>query len=368
MLMQRALSRGGGLDGSRNYPDPKNLLSTLPDRETIKHAITKWLPSVSETGDTVVIFFSGHGSAIPASKKGNASLPYLVTCDTVDFAGLLAMRKLKEQKKLDPDHEKRLDSLERCLDAKELSFDPFGEAWKAMNKEDRIELLERVNTVLIEKTALTQNELSRWLQDLPGRRIIVILDACMSGGFANQSASGETKGLFLDEVFKTATDPRDFQFLKEQLGRLKDLGDVNTALLTAARADQASLQGHLKRATGQTMLPASIAWNDLYRELTGNEILVESGLISKEPPAEKETIGVFTYYMAQTLLAATGPMDVDHAGAECAAGMQQYFKSGAFQSWAQKINLELKKLKRSPLEPHSPVYFDHCQPKALLRP
>ena len=67
---------------------------------------------------------------------------------------------------------------------------------------------------------------------LDGRQVVVILETCHSGGFATHE-SESTKGIEKPQPVD------DFNFLGPQLGRLKDIGQPEIALLAPA--------GHTKR-------------------------------------------------------------------------------------------------------------------------
>jgi len=72
----------------------------------------------------------------------------------------------------------------------------------------------------------------RWIQDLDGRRIVVILDTCHSGGHSKYE-----KGLGLpDPVAKG-----EFDFLDGEFGRVKDIGH-ETAMLASAKASQVAFE------------------------------------------------------------------------------------------------------------------------------
>ncbi len=53
-----------------------NEQATKPQME---QAITEWLPKVSKPGDTVFIYFTGHGGVIPPYKEGRRTCERLVS-------------------------------------------------------------------------------------------------------------------------------------------------------------------------------------------------------------------------------------------------------------------------------------------------
>ncbi len=60
--------------------------------------------------------------------------------------------------------------------------------------------------------------------------MIVILDICHAGGFATHA--NDPKGM--------DSDPKEFRFLQDQMVRLKDIGQPESALLAASRSDELS--------------------------------------------------------------------------------------------------------------------------------
>lgn len=87
----------------------------------------------------------------------------------------------------------------------------------------------------VRRTMVIDDTFGRWIQELDGRRIVVILDACYSGGQAAE-AKGLTTGRLTREpgVF--------FDFFEGVLERAKDLGQKELALLASSRADQISFE------------------------------------------------------------------------------------------------------------------------------
>ncbi|MCA9022187.1 MAG: caspase family protein, partial [Planctomycetaceae bacterium] len=83
----------------------------------------------------------------------------------------------------------------------------------------------------IKETSITDDTFGRWLQALDGRKIVVLLDACKSGGQANNE-----KGL------GQRTDKlKTFDFLDNELTRTKDIGQKQAAVLASSSASQISL-------------------------------------------------------------------------------------------------------------------------------
>ena len=84
------------------------------------------------------------------------------------------------------------------------------------------------------KTMLLDKSFGRWVQHLDGRKLIVILDACHSGG-QTQGARKALSGGADDVPF------RDF-FFHTTLRRIKDIGQRETAVLASSRATQLSFE------------------------------------------------------------------------------------------------------------------------------
>ncbi|MBI3467791.1 MAG: caspase family protein, partial [Planctomycetes bacterium] len=72
----------------------------------------------------------------------------------------------------------------------------------------------------------------RWIQELDGRKVVIILDTCHSGGQATHE-----KG-----VGVPAAGTAEFDFLDGELARAKDVGQKETALLTSSKASELSME------------------------------------------------------------------------------------------------------------------------------
>lgn len=366
-LMRRTLNRKGGLDDYRMYPDANNVAPTFPFKFMMREAVTQWLPSVSKPGDTVVIYFSGHGADVEDKTAPGGKYHFLVPVDSFGPMGIIALRKMKSENRLSdaPLGEQMLAQAEGWLREANLEFDPTGEAWEKMTPAERDELVEKVVHLLTRKSCVTEDEFGHWLQALPGRRIVVILDACRSGGFYPTNQSGSTKSIRGQFTMVQKAPVGEFTFLKGQLGRLKSLGQVNTAMLAATHSDENSIQGHQNPTNGGQRQPASDALSDVQQELAATETYGK--IIPVTGPKNFEVIGVFTYYLTNSLLKSVGPVDVESAGVACAAQMDAYFKSPEFQQsqsdGAKPGESEPKKFKA-----HAPVFFDNCRPRVLLKP
>ncbi len=203
--LHEVMSTVGKLDRSQVFTDEQATFANLQE------AITKWLPSVTRPEDTVFIYFSGHGGQIADDGTDEVDKldEYLVPHDFVDGGLYQLMDELNKRGKLPKAYEFQYRNLKQLAQK-------FGGN------------LEQLNQHLTRTTGLSDDLMTRWLQDLSGRQVVVILDICHSGGFAIQEKS------FLN------TPSAGFDYLGKELGRLKDLGQLDEALLAASRADELS--------------------------------------------------------------------------------------------------------------------------------
>lgn len=319
----------------------KTYVAHEASRANLEAAVRQWLPSVSRAGDTVVIYFSGHGSQIPDDNGDEADGldEVIIPCDTIDLDCLAARRKLLEERKpIDPAVERRL-----------------AEAWKLLERSGIRKITSRnlaeANAILLRGTAVSDDLFGHWLQALAGRHVIVILDSCYSGGFAIQ-------GKHLAESEPDGAQPFRWDFLMGAAGRLKDIGQPGTALLTACRASQTALNSHANSGKPDEQEPASLALAVMFQKL------------NLEKPADNDPMGVMSYFLLNTLLKAEGSLDVEHAGAACAEQMKAYFDSETFYAFVSKINAQrvTEGLEPVELKGHEPLYLDYCRPPALLKP
>jgi hypothetical protein len=354
ILMQRCLMSRGGMDGTLALGeklvkgDAKPALPTT--KENMKRLITEELPALTEPGDTVLIFYSGHGAQFSDPEEKDGLCEFLVPCDVIDVFGLLSLRKLDQA--LAKDGQSLPDNLKELLARgegwlREANIEFSAESLQAMNEQARKEFLQNVNDFLIKKSCVTDDEFGHWVQALDGRRVVVVLDACMSGGFADEEGdkprtdqSGNAPAKSLGQAGGAERGVFRFDFLRGQLGRLKDLGQGNTAMLAAARSSEPSQQA----VVFPSEAPAAGWRNDLIKELA-----------KRDQPTKADFMGVFTFYLVNTMLDASGPVDVQAAGAACQRQLEEYFR------WRQgKTN--------QPDKGHAPVFFDHSRPPILLKP
>jgi hypothetical protein len=78
------------------------------------------------------------------------------------------------------------------------------------------------------ETMLMDDTFGRWLQRLDGRKVVVILDACHSGGQANMAKAVGAMGW------------QPFDFASNEFARVKDIGQSDSAVLASSVSEEAS--------------------------------------------------------------------------------------------------------------------------------
>lgn len=204
--MSAVMRKAGKLDEVKAFVNQEATTINL------KRAITEWLPSVSHPGDTVFIYFSGHGDQIVDDNddESDGRDEYLMPYDFMNVHVLMAMSKLQREGKLPT------SLLPRLKEGLKFAEQYDGDVAK-------------IDQALTRATAVTDDLMAHWLQKLADRQVVVILDICHSGGFVADAKS--TKGV---------EKAPDFDFLEREIGRLKDLGQGNEALLAACRSAEKS--------------------------------------------------------------------------------------------------------------------------------
>jgi hypothetical protein len=133
---------------------------------------------------------------------------------------------------------------------------------------------DQADVLLRRATCISDDVFGHWLQSLAGRKIIVVLDSCFSGGF-----SASEKGALNQEP---ALSDR-FDFLDGEVSRLKDIGQGNAVMLAACSK------------------------SELAQEFK------ESGL------------SVMTYYLVDAIQTAQARVTVDYAYRVCETAMAAHF-------------------------------------------
>ena len=174
------------------------LLNEQATLRNIGEMITRRLPAATSPGDTVIIYWSGHGA--------------------------------------------------RCSDNNGDEKDGYDEY--LVPYDGRL-----TDLATIRRTMLLDDAFGRWVQELDGRKLVVILDTCHSGG-QNEREKSLAKGL---------GDPGPvvggvkFDFLDGEMNRTKDIGQKETALLASSRATQVSFE----RREGDLSIMTYCLWQQL---------------------------------------------------------------------------------------------------------
>lgn len=183
-------------------------------RENLEKAVTQWLPSISRPGDTVVIFYSGHGGQVADDNgdEADGQDEFLVPHDFMGVAALAGIAKKADDGTLPREFAQYVSLAKQVL--------------------QKTESLDKAEEILIRHTGVSDDLFGHWLQKLDGRQVIVVLDICHSGGFATQE-----KDLKSPVELKT----KSFDFLDREVSRLKDIGQTGQCLLTASSTKELSL-------------------------------------------------------------------------------------------------------------------------------
>ena len=232
--MAKILQDRGGVASD----NAKLLSGDQSTRAGIEEAITKWLPSKTQPGDTVFLFYCGHGN--------------------------------------------QLRSLDRRPDGRESYLTVHDN--DLGNSATTIEELE----ALIRRRMIMESTLARWLQELPGRQIVLMFEACHSGGFATNKGKQVPGGDFKS-------------FFTREAPRVKGISQLNTVLICACAADEVDRF---------TLGPDAVTWMPYF--------LTEA---VEKLPAPVTVDQAFTFYVAgvratlaqQSALGKQLPLMVDNA-------------------------------------------------------
>jgi uncharacterized caspase-like protein len=160
--------------------DAAVLINQQATLANIERAVRQVLPSATKPGDTVFLYWSGHGGRCADDNRDEA------------------------------------DGYDEFL----VPYDGSGENLNALRR-----------------TMLLDDTFGRWVQALDGRKLVVILDTCHSGGQATGS-----KGMSLPGISAPEGGAANFDFLDGELERSKDIGQKETAILASSRATQVSFE------------------------------------------------------------------------------------------------------------------------------
>lgn len=285
--MAKLLKESGGLQ------EAQVLVNEQATRKNLELAITQWLPSVTGPGDTAFIFFSGHGGQIADDNGDEADKldEYLLPYDYVTGSALVTLLRRAREGKLDDGLKPRVAALLRLV--------------------QRAPSDEQIRQLLTRSTGISDDLFGHWIQRLDGRQVVVIVDACHSGGFATQE-KGEAKA-------DDSMDEDSFDFLDGEIGRLKDIGQRESVLFAACHAAELSQD----RAVG-------------------------------------DELGVMTDALLKTIRSAKAGLEIRPAHRDTCARVDQYF---------QEINAQLAAAGTSRrFKPFQPYLVNHCSRPVYLKP
>jgi hypothetical protein len=299
-----AANKGHGLNLATPHRDARQMSDVLKEvgelsetrvftneqatRKNLELAVSQWLPQSTRPGDTVVIYFSGHGMKIPDDNgdEHEGEDEVLIPHDFVSAGILNEVVKRAREGKLDPHNAERA-----------------AEALEIFKKAGSVKAGEQA---LARGTGVSDDLFGHWLQRLSGRQIIVILDICFAGGFAT-----EEKDLF------AAPKTPSFDFADSEVGRLKDLGQKDLALLASSSTQ------------------------------TTSEVRKE------------EDLSVMTYYLLDAVSTAPGPLTLDQAFERCKHEMRGYF---------ERLSREAQAAGKPPKTGHVPQLWNYSTRPVLLKP
>jgi Domain of unknown function (DUF4384)/Caspase domain len=300
-------------------------------RAQMQQSITEWLPKVSKPGDTVFIYFSGHGGVIPPYKETDEHVKgsYLLPHDYVSVGAAVMLQKYQKEHRISAEQQALLDTW----------LDWIGDAKESDQQQE----------AMIRNSCVTDDMFGHWLQRLAGRQVVVILDACHSAGFADEGKDfGPAGGTNLPGNI-AATIPRasgNFGYLSSQLNRLKDIGHNDTALLTACGSKETTLAVKLPKIK----LPA------LYQ----NKELIEA--------LAPERMSVFSYCVAEQMLASQGPTKIESTYESCRAAMKQYIDQLNEKIINDNNHLPADQKPEELITIYQPRLFNYCSEPVLMKP
>ena len=164
-LMAKVLVERGGV-ATQNA---KTLVGEKATRSNIEEAIVKWLPSVSQPGDTVFIFYAGHGATV---------------------------------KNIDGAKSEGRDGLLSTFD------DDLG---PGVSSREQAEARARDKLI-------SDDSLARWLQELHGRQIVLMLETCHAGAMIDSRVLS--------------------RFFVQHAARVKGISQLNVVVLAACLSDE----------------------------------------------------------------------------------------------------------------------------------
>lgn len=274
LVLNELMNRVGDIHESRVF------VNEQATRANLESMVTQWLPQKSQPGDTVFIYFSGHGGQIPDDGGDEADKldEFLVPSDFIGLPEFLGLLKQEKDGTITPANQALIPTLRRTLQG--------------------IESAEVAHNKLARQTGITDDLFGHWLQALAGREVVVILDVCHSGGYVTNEKSISDPAAIARSEHRRDQPANPYDFLDREVTRLKDIGQSNTSVLTASSTSELSLV----RPDGQ--------------------------------------LSVMTHELIMALKEARGPMDIDQAYEVVVQRCAAFFDSEEFKA-LQKGNDEV---------------------------
>ena len=167
-LMAKTLRERGGLDPDRT----KTLVAEEATRANIEAAFTRWLPSATKPGDTVFVFYAGHGGLV-----------------------------------------KNLDGTKP--DGKDGVLSTYNNSFLGQK------LTDDARDVATRENFISDTTLARWLQELPGRQIVLLISSCHAASM-------------IDSRLLT-------KFASREATRVKGISDVNSVVMVSCFPEESTL-------------------------------------------------------------------------------------------------------------------------------
>lgn len=163
-VLSKAMLQHGGIEAGRM----KTILGEDATRANIQEAITKWLPSVSQPGDVVFIYYVGHGGTVKNldGTKPDGRDGFLTVYDN-DIGRVNSQAEWEEGMR------------RRCI---------------------------------------TDAMLARWIQELAGRQVVLLLYTCHGGSMVDEDAL--------------------VKFFSREAARVKGVSQLNTVVMASCFPDE----------------------------------------------------------------------------------------------------------------------------------
>ena len=232
-------------------------------RARMEEIMTRWLPRISRPGDTVFFFFCGHTAQVPDNNGDESDEMDEIMCmyDWIPGLDMLEhLRKKRKQGLLSDEQTTRLTQADQDL------------------RQHGTSSPASQHHAILRTTGVSDDAFGKWLQALEGRHVVLMLDTCHSGGYAN-----------MEKGFAGKARDGTFDFLDTEMSRLKDIGQRDLALIASSSVTIASQERV-----------------DLWPDAGG-------------------PYGVFGSYLIDVLLHGRGTITIDQAYEHAKAGMRDYF-------------------------------------------